>query len=456
MSKAEQMSQAKAKLSHNLGNSRSSKPEEKPKLKANATEVLAHYDSSRGTYWTRNSKQDWIQFTESALKRRLRLERYGDIPDKYLQVMQADKDLLKMQTENDVSYAGPIAGYRSGIHEICGQRILVTEGPKLIKWAHRPWPNLKRLIQGMFGDNAPILYGWLNCALRSLYAGPPFRPGQMFAIAGPAGCGKSLLQNLITEAFGGRSAKPYRYLVGDTSFNSDLMRAEHLMIEDDASSTDPRSRKSFGTMLKNLIVNETQSLHRKGRDAISVTPFIRVSISLNDEPENLMVLPPMEESLKDKVILLRASKPEFIYADDDLAQRKLYREELTAELPGFIAFVRDYRIPERMKSQRYGMIAYQEPSLLKDLMELAPEWKLLSIIDSLGIWEYGQSEWSGTASALEELLRSRDKTGMVKDLCWFSTACGVFLKSISVGMPDRVSCSRIHGGARIWTIKKPI
>ena len=36
--------------------------------------------------------------------------------------------------------------------------------------------------------------------------------------------------------FGGRAARPYQFMSGLTSFNSDLFEAEHLMIEDEQAS----------------------------------------------------------------------------------------------------------------------------------------------------------------------------------------------------------------------------
>lgn len=454
MNRQQQIDRARERLRRNAG------PSGEPSKSAARTrsvhdrDALAYYDSSRGVYWTRNAAMDWIQFSESALKRRLRYEVFADEDSKEMQEWKINKEMLRLQLENDVAYAGGIAGYRPGIHTVCGQRILVTEGPKLLKWQAGSWTTIRRLVEQLLGEQANVLYSWFKCALKSLYAGPPFRPGQMLAIAGPAGCGKSLLQNVLTEAFGGRSSKPYRYLIGETAFNADLLRAEHLMIEDEASSTDHRSRRSFGSMLKNLIVNETQSLHRKGRDAIMVTPFTRVTITLNDEPENLMVLPPYEESLWDKIILLRASKASFPYDSDDLNARHVYRQTLTQELPAFMDFVRGYRIPDRMKNQRYGVQAYHDSSLLKDLQDLSPEWKLLSLIDSLNVWDLDSNEWEGTAAELEEKLRGKDRTGMVKDLLSFSTACGVFLKAISVAMPSRVTSRRTHGGTRLWKVRK--
>ena len=104
---------------------------------------------------------------------------------------------------------------------------------------------------------------------------------------------------------GGRAAKPTEYMSGRTPFNADLFAAEHLMIEDEYGSTDLRTRREFGARIKDITVNDVQSCHAKNRwQAISLRPFWRLSISLNDEPENLMVLPPVDESLSDKLMLL--------------------------------------------------------------------------------------------------------------------------------------------------------
>ena len=85
-----------------------------------------------------------------------------------------------------------------------------------------------------------------------------------------------------------------------------MFRAEHLVVEDNAASTDIRTRRNFGAFLKTITVNDDQPCFGKGREAVNLTPFWRLSISVNDEPENLMVLPPIDESIEDKLILLKA------------------------------------------------------------------------------------------------------------------------------------------------------
>jgi mono/diheme cytochrome c family protein len=214
-----------------------------------------------------------------------------------------------VQLERNVTYAGPLSGHKVGVYDMPGGRVLVTDSPRLIEPKAGSWETLKALLVGLLTDEhfdqTPYLFGWLKVALESLRAGQR-RTGQALAIAGPSGCGKSLLQQLITELLGGRMAKPFDFMVGATPFNAHAFTAEHLVIEDEAASSDIRTRRTFGAYLKGIAANTCQSCHAKNRQPVTLTPFWRLSIPLNDEAENLMVLPPLDESLEDKIILLRA------------------------------------------------------------------------------------------------------------------------------------------------------
>jgi hypothetical protein len=59
----------------------------------------------------------------------------------------------------------------------------------------------------------------------------------------------------------------------------------------------------LGTKIKEICANTTQSAHPKNRNAVTLTPFWRLSISVNDEPEKLMILPPIDESLSGVAII---------------------------------------------------------------------------------------------------------------------------------------------------------
>jgi hypothetical protein len=259
-------------------------------------------------------------------------------------------------------------------------------------------------------------------------------------MAGPRDSGKSLLQNLITEMLGGRAAKPYRYMSGKTTFNADLFGAEHLMVEDECGSTDLRPRREFGTRIKDFTVNEVQSCHAKGREALSLRPFWRVSISLNDEPENLMILPPIDESLSDKLMLLRTHRGDMPMPTDSNEGRSAFWAALIAELPAFIGSLLRWQIPNELRSQRFGIATFQHPHLLDAIDDLSPELRLLSLID--GVIFAGASAAAGpmvlTAEGIESRLLNSQMSYEARRLFSWNNACGTYLGRLAKKQPKRV------------------
>lgn len=417
-------------------------------------EPVAVWDTIAKAPWMKNTRGWWVEYGISDLKRVLRFDTYRSLSAHDNKDRKIEEHIMDMQRTLDVEYAGIVAGYPPGLRVMAGKRVLVSKGPDLIKPRRGKWEALGELITGLLGDQAEYFYGWMKVSLASLERGPRFVPGQMLVFAGPAGCGKSLLQNLITEMLGGRSAGPFDYMTGETNFNADLVEAEHLMIEDEAASSDSRIRRYFGAKVKTMLYNETQRIHGKGRKGLKLCPFWRITLSVNDEPENLMVLPMLDESLMDKVMLFLCNRATFPYSDDDQAGREEYREQLSSEIPAFIAWLRSWKIPRSMHSQRSGVLAWHHPELLSALDGLSPEAKLLSLIDILQIWEAGKDVWTGTAQELEGKLLGKDQLGRVAKLLSFNTACGAYLARLAKSCKDRVSKGSREGNKTPWTIKK--
>ena len=271
--------------------------------------LAAYYDSNRKGYWILDRAGNWLEVDVSSLKRHLKASGLAGDTRRGENISEIDTTINGYQLDCHVVYAGPLSGYSKGVTEQFGQRILVTTSPRIIAPCPGEFPLLAKIMEQLFSDPSadqrPYVLGWLKVGFESLSAGKR-RPGQALAMAGPKDCGKSLLQNIFTEILGGRAAKPSRYMSGKTQFNADLFGAEHLMVEDEIGSTNLCVRREFGARIKDFTVNEVQSYHDKNKRALSLRPFWRVSISLNDEPENLMILPPMDESLNDKLMLLRA------------------------------------------------------------------------------------------------------------------------------------------------------
>jgi hypothetical protein len=435
----------------------SKKPSGKQMPKDFLRSFPAYYDTGRKFYWIENDRSGWIEINETSLRRHLKAAGISpNCPDGEI-MSPLDKRLIELQTKSDVAYAGPLAGHQMGVAEMGGNRILVTSAPRLIQPRQGEWPLIEAVLKNMLddpsGDQRPHFTGWLKVAIEALRA-EKHRPGQAVAFAGANDSGKSLLQNLITEILGGRSAKPYRYMRDETAFNGELFGAEHLMIEDEVASTDIRTRRNFGARIKEITVNETQSFHAKNRQAITLRPRWRLTLSLNDEPENLLILPPIDESLKDKISLLKVHKRAMPMPTQTGEQRTAFWNALVAELPAFVWYLEHWEIPQELKSERFGIIHYHHPELLEAIEMLAPETRLLGLIEEVHFSGPLNSTWEGTAEELEGSLTKGNTAHEAERLLNWNNATGTYLGRLAKKYPDRIIAERTPQ-KRLWKIKPP-
>jgi ABC-type antimicrobial peptide transport system ATPase subunit len=151
------------------------------------------------------------------------------------------------------------------------------------------WLNLRAIITGLLAetdikgvgqDQVDTFHGWIKSSVEALRAGRQ-QQQQALAICGPPGCGKSLLQSIITDMLAGRACKAERYFSGKTPFNADLYTAEHLILEDEHCSTRIDQRMKLGAAIKQHTVSTNlTSLHPKGRTAVNLPGWWRISITL--------------------------------------------------------------------------------------------------------------------------------------------------------------------------------
>jgi hypothetical protein len=306
-------------------------------------------------------------------------------------------------------------------------------------------------------DQRPYFYGWLKSARDSLLNGR-WKASQLFAMAGPVGTGKSLTQNLITLMLGGRSTKPFQYMMGQTTFNSHMFRGEHQMLEDEAESIDIRSRRQFAANIKTILTNKDQNCHGKNREALTLQPVWRMTLSLNDDPERLLVLPPFDSDVRDKIIVLKVSKASMPMKTGTVDAETEFWERLVSELPAFLDHIDHYVVPAELQDSRYGIVAYQHPEIVDKIQDTAPEIKLLEIIDG-GLWS-GQDNpraWDGTAAQLEKKLTREN--GQVsyeaRRLLSWNNAAGTYLARLRDSKAEqaqgRVQSRKVNGNT-VWTI----
>lgn len=406
------------------------------------TSLNLHYDV-KGQYWVNTGESVYTALDKSDVK--LHALRSG-LPETCEPGLTRLESLFwRAQAHASVVYAGPLAGHRAGpVIRPSGERILVTTECNAFARKHsaKPFKFIERFLEELFIDGHEHVIAWLAHSLRSLLAGS-FAPGQMLALAGPPACGKSFFHYLVTQLLGGRMAKPYSYLTGRTAFNGDLARAEHLVIEDEVASSDIRARRNFGSGLKQFTVGEELHVHDKGKIAFTAPTFKRVTLSVNDEPENLMILPPFDASIMDKVMLLRCKDAKPVLHED----RQANKEAVARELSGFHGWLLKHKVGKAIACPRFGVTAFHNEDLLELVADTQPEQRLLGLID-----EVIQGDFEGTANELELKLRSSPFGPVASSLFYYPTACGVFLARLAGKHPQRFQAVKNRGITR-WKIR---
>jgi hypothetical protein len=370
---------------------------------------------------------------------------------------QMDHTLLAINQELYVGYVGPLAGRRAGLIEHQGNKVLVTNSPKLIEPEKGEFPVIREFLERLLGEpQLTYFFAWMKVAVES-WRGGFLRPGQALVLAGPRNSGKSLLQNLIiTPLLGGRSAKPYQFMAGITPFNSHLFGAEHQMVEDDIPLTDIKARRKFAAHIKQITATDEVLNHAKNKQALTLPVFWRLTISCNDEPENLMILPPMDESITDKVIMFKVNSGSMPPPSETGEERTALRNALQAERPAFIDFLLDFEIPEEIRGTRYGVKEYHHPDILDVLNALSPEQRLMDIIDARLFQFNMPGSWKGTAIDLERELT--DETCSMRlearKLFNFYNAGATYLARLANKEPTRFRQHRTNS-KRLWEITPP-
>jgi hypothetical protein len=226
-----------------------------------------------------------------------------------------------------------------------------------------------------------------------------------------------------------------------------------LVVDDQAESTDIRSRRHFAASIKQVAVIKPQRCHPKHATPLTLHPLWRMTVSLNDEPERLLVLPPLDDDVADKVMLLKvASLPMPMPADTSEGQDAFW-QRLLAELPAFVHYLNQWEIPAGLRSPRFGIATYHHPDLVEQLNETTPENRLLELLDVVLFGGLGQTPWVGTASELTALLTGDGRYGhQARELLKSAQTCGTYLARLEDTAAARISSQR-RGDHRVYTIR---
>lgn len=369
---------------------------------------------------------------------------------------EIELELNRIQESAYISYAGPLAGHQRGIHEASGRKLLATSSPVILRPMPGKWPTLCSVIEGLLGNDpvagktqVVVFFGWLKAARESLVS-QKRRPGQAMVLAGTRGSGKSLLIDIVERALGGRRSNPYPHFSGRTAFNGDLAGAELLAVDDEAGSTDIRSRRHLAASIKSSLFSGAVRIEGKHRDGFTFRPCWRMVLACNDEPENLLVIPPLTEDIVDKITLFRCHRRPLPMPAHTLDEREKFFETLVAEMPAMLHWLDSWEIPSEFHDDRCGVAHYHHPDLVAALGELAPETALLGLVDMLVDSGNLVLPWTGTAAELRGILINEQSTRRdAERLLSWTQATGGYLGRLE---GDRVEALTKRKGIQHWRI----
>lgn len=396
-----------------------------------------YYNESAKDYWVRAADGEFIRCNETGLRKRLQLIGVGD--------NQIDETVIRFQDNNYIRYAGPLAGFWSGRYVIHGVPVLATASPRLIEPTYGDNMIVRDYIDRLLGRRqAAYVHAYFKIGYAEFRA-KTLRRGPVLILVGKRDQGKSLfVSKIFVSIFGGRKAEPQQGMEGGTTFNKDWFGAESLVMDDPGSDDQHGTRKKFADAIKQMCGNEAPRCHGKHLDPIVLTPFWRMVVTLNDQLEDIQVLPPLSNSMLDKVIILMTERRAVDCPTSSPDDYVRFGESLVNGVSDYLGWLETWQLPIELRNkkfgfERWGFSCYQHPAIMASLKELTPEERVKQMVDAVLFVQNRTEQFEGTAFDVERELLS-DETGVgqaARSLFRSSKSIGKYLSRLCDDYPDQ-------------------
>jgi hypothetical protein len=150
-------------------------------------------------------------------------------------------------------------------------------------------------------------------------------------------------------------------------------------------------RTSLAEKIKQVVANPAQRMRLMRTEPCSLSPFWRLTISVNDDPDKLRSLPMITSDFGDKVLVFHcAARPLPIITTNTIENQREFRDVMESELPCYLHWlINEWQVPEELKTYgdgsnatRFGFREYHAPCIKDELFDDSPAAALMSMIDS--------------------------------------------------------------------------
>ena len=238
---------------------------------------------------------------------------------------------------------------------------------------------------------------WLHHFYKNSFDGTP-RAGQCMFVAGGSNKGKTLMNHRLLGGMMGGHSDIASYVTGDDNFNENLFEVGLGTVDDQLASSDRRSHLRYTALLKKLVANNVLSMRAMFKGSVDIDWCGRLSVTMNEDPESMRMLPDLDINNRDKVVILRCSPQPINFLAD-------VERTIQQELTYFCRYIYDFCIPKECAgSPRFGVKSYIDPHLRGEsdyssvtyaTVEMLDEWR-----ESYFTAFPDKTEWYGSITKL--------------------------------------------------------
>lgn len=300
-----------------------------------------------------------------------------------------------------------------------------------------------------------LFLAWFAHFYRSSYNFTPTQ-GCCMIIAGAPGGGKTLLnRRIVGDLMGGGPHQGYSlaqsHLSQGENWTASLAGKPLMAIDDALAASDMAGLNRFTSKVKDYVANATMHFNEKQVRTGLIPWFGRVVITCNLDAESMRIIPNLDQTVKDKIILLRTH-------DSHLKTRFPDKQKVDAilaeELPKLGRFLLDYEPAADLLSGRFGVKGWAHPDLYETTLQGGDNGLVLEVLHKMMV-DYKQLHpdtliVKATAAAFYEMAQN-SCPNVMKSMVprRFETALGILQKN---GYNIHSYRDRSVGPTKIWQI----
>lgn len=342
------------------------------------------------SYWTNTlNGGTWKPLNQNNAQLHLKNARCSPRIIKGAFVSEVDKVLVHIHTNRNVAAAVPMLFRDEAVVSYNGEDYLNISNKQAMAPgdngdpANFPWI-WDFIMNGLDGEQNGIpaseyFIGWLRRFWLTSYQKNP-QPGQSVILAGEAHTGKTFFSKCVLGVAVGGSITAEDILLQRTKFNRQAAHNALWRCDDAIAEGDARTKQILANSLKAMAANPTVLYQPKFVDAAEL-PFLgRVFLTCNTDPESLKILPYLDGTIKDKLMMFRIKegyRPHFFGINSENEARA------QAELPFFLRWLMDYKVNPAVldpHSQRFEIASFHHATLVAEANSEQPESLLAELI----------------------------------------------------------------------------